>query len=352
MSTTEKLQAIIDCKSAIKQAIIDKGGEVGDLTTYADAIVNLPSGETSMWTGHVDVEGLKAIGWTDEDIAYFQKHGVNWDEEDDDYYKVSGDNKALYGVLNAGNIQEYKDRIVWLPKINTSKEYNMAGRFKNLNKLIGIPMLDTGAVTTWQTAFQNCESLTCIPPLDFSKSSAINGGFNKCLNIQHIPLITLSGNSIDYAFADMYSLKEVNIMAESENARNISYSFYNCRHLKKVSGSIPTTTVTNFSYFLYGCTVLISFNPVLDLASATNISSFAQNCSLLRDIRIKNLPLNISFAQSTFLSKESLLYMIENESATSAITITLHASAYARLANDPDIVSALSNHPNVSLASA
>ena len=28
----------------MKQAIIDKGGKVGDLTTYADAIANLPSG--------------------------------------------------------------------------------------------------------------------------------------------------------------------------------------------------------------------------------------------------------------------------------------------------------------------
>lgn len=45
MSTTaEKLQIIIDNKAAIKQAIIEKGGEVGDFTTYASAIANLPSG--------------------------------------------------------------------------------------------------------------------------------------------------------------------------------------------------------------------------------------------------------------------------------------------------------------------
>lgn len=45
MSTiAEKLQIIIDGKAAIKQAIIDKGGEVGDFTTYASAIANLPSG--------------------------------------------------------------------------------------------------------------------------------------------------------------------------------------------------------------------------------------------------------------------------------------------------------------------
>lgn len=41
---SENLKTIKDSTMAIKQAIIDKGGEVGDLTTYADAIVNLPSG--------------------------------------------------------------------------------------------------------------------------------------------------------------------------------------------------------------------------------------------------------------------------------------------------------------------
>lgn len=42
---SENLKTIKDSTMAIKQAILDKGGEVGDLTTYADAITNLPSGE-------------------------------------------------------------------------------------------------------------------------------------------------------------------------------------------------------------------------------------------------------------------------------------------------------------------
>ena len=44
--------------------------------------------------------------------------------------------------------------------------------------------------------------------------------------------------------------------------------------------------------------------------------------------------------------------MIENEAAKSAITITLHADAYARAMANADIVAALEAHPNVSLASA
>lgn len=41
---TEKFKTIKDSTMAIKQAIIEKGGTVGDITTYASAILNLPSG--------------------------------------------------------------------------------------------------------------------------------------------------------------------------------------------------------------------------------------------------------------------------------------------------------------------
>ena len=51
---TENLQTIYDCRIDIKQAIIDKGGEVGDLTTYAGAIANLPSEEETTINYNID----------------------------------------------------------------------------------------------------------------------------------------------------------------------------------------------------------------------------------------------------------------------------------------------------------
>ena len=44
--------------------------------------------------------------------------------------------------------------------------------------------------------------------------------------------------------------------------------------------------------------------------------------------------------------------MINEANPTSAITITLHSDAYARLADDADIVAALEAQPLVSLVSA
>lgn len=45
-----------------------------------------------------------------------------------------------------------------------------------------------------------------------------------------------------------------------------------------------------------------------------------------------------------------MLYLINNEAATSSITIKLESYAYTRLATDPDIVSALSKHSNISIS--
>lgn len=191
--------------------------------------VNIGGASTnSKWTGHADAEGLRAIGWTDEDIAYYQENGVNWNEEDDEYHKVSDDNKALYGVLTANNISTYNDRIVYLPKIDTSGIANMDRMFQNCDALISIPMLDTSKVT--------------------------------------------------------------------------------------------------------------------------NMSSMFKKCGSLSHANLKNVKLAYDLSSAQLQTKDSLLYIINNEAATSAITIKLSSFAYYRLANDPDVVAALANHPNISIA--
>lgn len=59
----DKAQGILNSKLAIKAAIEDKGVQnVGNvLSEYAEKIASIQTGG-SRWTGHADVEGLKAIG--------------------------------------------------------------------------------------------------------------------------------------------------------------------------------------------------------------------------------------------------------------------------------------------------
>ena len=324
MSKTDNLH---DYLADLADAIREKKGTTEPINAqrFAEEIRTIESGNG--WTGHADVEGLKAIGWDDEDIAYYQKHGVNWNEEDDQYHLVSDDNKALYGVLTADNIQDHKDRIVYLPKIDTSGRTSIKNMFEKCYTLIAIPMLDTSSVTNASNAFFQCFSLRLIPLLDFSNVTTCEAIFNGCQSLLYVPYLNFDkAKNTNLLFRDSYSIQLLN-------------------HLGEIS------TSTYASYLFRGCNALIS-TPIINFKSISIASSMFHLCYSLRETKCKNLSINLGFNSSPLLSKESLLYLINNEAATEAITITLHAIAYQRLAEDADVVAALANHPLISLASA
>jgi hypothetical protein len=85
-------------------------------------------------------------------------------------------------------------------------------------------------------------------------------------------------------------------------------------------------------------------------------TSAFNKCYELREVRIRNLKSNLNFKDSSKISKASILFAIQNSQPSSAITITLHPDAYARLNPDlednADIKSALEAQPLITLASA
>ncbi len=300
------------------------------------------------WTGHADAEGLKAIGWTDEDIAYYQEHGVNWNAEDDEYHKVSDDNKALYGVLTANNIRTYRDRIVYLPKIDTSAKTSMMEMFYQCYSLVAIPQLDTQNVTNMINMFQYCYSLVAVPQLDTQSVTNMYGMFYQCYSLVAIPqLDTQNVTNMINMFYQCCSLASIPQL-DTQSVTDISSMFSGCYSLVAVP-QLDTQNVTNMGNMFYQCCSLASI-PQLDTQSVTNISSMFYNCYSLVTANLKNVKLAYDLSKASKLSKESLLYLINNEAATSAITIKLASYAYTRLAEDADIVAALANHPNISLA--
>lgn len=111
----------------------------------------------------------------------------------------------------------------------------------------------------------------------------------------------------------------------------------------------------NMRYFASVSRQTRHFIGIFNLGSLTTVNDLQyafDDCPSLMTIKMQNLKLSISFPNASMLTSKSILYMINNEKATSAITITLHADAYARAMANADIVAALQAHPNVSLASA
>ena len=347
-----KSDNLVDFLKDIADAIREKTEDSGliNAQNFADKIRNLSTGSTgSGWTGHADVEGLRAIGWTDEDIAYYQEHGVNWNEEDDEYHKVTDDNKALYGVLTVDNISSYKNRIVYLPKIDTSSVTSMFNKFSGCYLLVAIPQLDTKNVTNMKNMFGYCYSLVSIPQLDTSNVTNMGNIFYNCYSLVSIPQLDIS-NVADTSsmFYNCYSLVSIPQL-DTSNVTNMSYMFSSCTSLFSIP-HLDTAKVTNMNYMFYNCYSLVRI-PLLNTQNVMSMNSnIFSSCMSLTHVNIKNAKLAYLLSGPALLSKESLLYLINNEAATSAITIKLASYAYTRLANDPDIVAALANHPNVSIA--
>lgn len=61
-----------------------------------------------------------------------------------------------------------------------------------------------------------------------------------------------------------------------------------------------------------------------------------KNAPALRNVQIKGLSANASFAYSPLLSKESLLYMMDNCASNVSFTITLHPDVYDKCTRNDD----------------
>lgn len=149
--------------------------------------------------------------------------------------------------------------------------------------------------------------------------------------------------------ADVHS--QHNVM----NCRNIATSNKALEILFLSAAIDKTVCISNFSYAFYGCSKLIHIANVIDVGGINSTGGFSFaffRCEKLNTVKLKNLKTDVSFSEAMLISKDSMLYIVQNSNPTSAITITLHPDAYTRLANDADVVAALEAQPLISLVSA
>lgn len=130
------------------------------------------------------------------------------------------------------------------------------------------------------------------------------------------------------------------------NAATTNLNETNLTNILPCSGDVWSATFFN-------CSNLREVWPI----NVTNVPRFAtdtfKGTPLLVELRLYGLSNNIELSDSRVISKASILYIVNNAlPTTSAITITLHPEAYARLADDTDIVAALEAQPLISLVSA
>ena len=110
----------------------------------------------------------------------------------------------------------------------------------------------------------------------------------------------------------------------------------------KVEVSDIVLKVSKMDGYFYGAENLRYVYGTINVEYATtNISSAFDKCTSLTYVYFTGLKVGLSLNKSPKIGRKSILYIINNSSPTKAITITLHADAYARLSGDAEVIAAL-----------
>lgn len=268
-------------------------------------------GDTPEFTGHIDKNGLRTIGFTEEDIEWYEKKGVNWNSEYDDVFKLNStelagntSNKTRYfpntGASAPSNFSGYK-RLIAIPKEaisdNVTSFYNM---FEDCRSLRTIPNINTSKVKQFYNAFNNCYSLNTIPELDTSNGTSFQSMFSGCYSLNSIPnLKTGKGTEFTTMFRYCYALR-IAPQLDTSNSTTFSSMFSGCYSLSVVP-ELEAGKVRNVRLMFDICYSLVEFGGLKDLGKAY-LTSSSENYS--------DYTLDLSSCE--ILTHDSLMNVINN----------------------------------------
>lgn len=288
--------------------------------------------------------------WVDGGVLKIYKNG-SWRPVDDPKSKLTIDSSVKEGSTNpvsggavhtalmekadSSKVEAVKDHLEALAsktdKIGTLRDlyisagavYNEATGFYELNGLTDITEEEMRVIyeKTWGwwlhlptlNGFGTTLPRTNIPCPDYK---IIYYASNINLN----SIFSLSGNDDNLEVVNLRALYTPTGFDEIKTA-DFNWAFQHDKKIKEVQGIIN----------------------VKEARSNLNIGGNIET------INIKGLKVNIRFYNSQRLSKESVLYMINNSEATSAITISLNKAVYDVMKDDADIIAALAEKTNITL---
>ena len=321
MSTIqENLDRIKKAKSAIKNAIIQKGIDVTDterIETYADKILQIKSGEGTE-IPEFDPDGPLTIycfdDWGDayvkfdngyqESTIQYSTDGSTWKTYTDQTIKLT---KGQY-VQFKGVITKYALNTHFSTFILKRGLFNLYGNLTSLDNFIST----YAGGYKYNHMFENTNVYDC---------SKLNIGI-KTIN---------SSNVFEYMFYNCtYLVKLPNLSATTLSSNCYQYMFSGCTSLTTIqSNLLPATTLANYCYsqMFYGCTSLTTIPsnllPATTLANNCYYSMF-NGCKSLTTIPSNLLP-------ATTLANNCYQYMFNG--CTGLTTIPYNLLPATTLAN-------------------
>lgn len=317
LSTTEE---VINEEYTLRYGHIFRGpkGDSGEKGEKGDNGVSPKISDNGTWLvfsdelkTYVDT-GIKASGsdnnYTDADKALVQTIPNKADKEG--YYPnmsvgiaddVKNGNTKYLAATPSGDPMHYQYLRAFPINVNTPRglQYNEAtDRWSYMAQYGGITDLTTEEVATIFARSGSGMS-------DADNNSGKYYQYKMRTNFIAQPIVDSGWGYVSPTLHYLYLQSDIEVAVISPYGPNSSCTpkaaagmFFECEKLRRVIGKL------NLQY--------------------TTPTEMFKLCFLLEDINIENLKTNISFADSPLLSKESLLYMIENCAEGVSFTITLH----------------------------
>lgn len=250
------------------------------------------------YTGHIDEQGLRAIGWIDRDIEWFESV-KDWNEEDDELYKVP--QELIDAYVAAGN--------TWSEQLTSDNSKKWWLRYR-----------PRGGESGFFADLSNTFFMLTMPNYEIWP-------YRECRHFRYSAKYLVINNAEKLSQAELWdsSPEIVQYNRESSYVNDVFGWFRDNSLIREIRGIINVEQIT-------------SFNTTFSLNRA----------SFLRVLWIKNLHFNIRIVSGCF-AKECLLYMINNEAATEPINIQL-TQLYSVYSVDEDVIAALNNHQNVTIS--
>ena len=323
------LTNISNIKSDIKNAIENKGQNITNFDSYANAILNIKSNGTIM-----EVDGNSAIVQNNTLILNPNNKVIIPDGTRLAYgsFEYVPDNYDLSQVHNGNNMFAYCPNLISIDNIDTSNMNSTHAMFDNCFNLQNVSNINLHNSITTRSLFYNCVNLTNICSLDLASSTTMTYMFYNCLNLQTINTLENLDNVVSTHEAFMYceNLRYLSnsilnmpncINAHSmfdncfnfttspemilPNAVDIGAMFWNDHKLTNVGNITTSNKLQLINKMFVECHSLKNV-PLFETSGVINTHSMFDNCWNITTVPNFNFS-NVTNMQSTFYNAYNLV---------------------------------------------
>ena len=325
---SENLQTIADSTSAIKQAIIDKGGDAsGDITTWADAISGLSGGQNILASvsdiNFYDYDGTILYSYTKEQFIALSAmpdlptreglicQGWNW---------TLADAKACVidcGKLNIGAMYITDDGDTRLYVHLTAEEYLTIPLYWNqsVSSGVGIDWGDGSAVQTVSGTGSRNTTHTYAKPGDYVIRLKVSSGILRLGTNTNYSVLGYTSNG-SYIYRSILQKVEI-----GRNVTNLEYAFKSYPALTSITIPSGVTSIGNGAFSK--CFILTS---VTIPSGVTSIGGAFEDCHSLASVSI---PSGVTSIGNNAFSHCSSLTSVTIPSSVTSINSYAFTDCYA-----------------------